>query len=53
VTPAEAHKARGALARRTRKAQGLPKAIRDPEAIRRVVALIVRDHRDHRDEGAA
>lgn len=40
-----------ALADRTRKAQGLPTTIRDPEAIRRVVALLVRDP-GRRDEPA-
>jgi hypothetical protein len=51
MTSTEARKAGEALARRTRQAQGLPKTIRDPEAIRAVVALLVRDHHDDRAEG--
>jgi len=31
------------LVRRSREAQGLPKTIRDPEAIRRVVTLLARE----------
>ena len=41
-----------ALARRTRKAQCLPKTIRDPEAIRAVVALLVRAYQGKQDEAA-
>jgi DNA-binding transcriptional MerR regulator len=48
---ADLRKAGEALARRTRQAQGLPKTIRDPEAIRRVGALLGRDHHDEPVDG--
>jgi hypothetical protein len=53
MTPGEARTAGAALARRTRKAQSLPKTIRDLEAIRRVVALLVRNHGDRTEGGGA
>ena len=48
MTAAEFRTAGQALARRSREAQGLPKTIRDPESIRRVVSLLVREL-DRRD----
>lgn len=41
MTPAEARKDGEELARRTRKAQGLPRRVRDRDVARRVVALLV------------
>jgi hypothetical protein len=53
MTPADIRKAGEALARRTRKAQSLPKTIRDPEAIRAVVTLLVRAYQGKRAEDGA
>jgi hypothetical protein len=53
VTPAEARNAAEELARRTRKAQSLPKTIRDPEAIRAVVTLLVGAYQGKRAEDGA
>jgi hypothetical protein len=53
MTAAEIRTAGEALARRTRKAQGLPKTIHDPEAIRRIVALLVSPIGDIRNEAQA
>ena len=40
MTAAEVRKVGEDLARRTRKAQGLPRTVRDPQAARKVAALL-------------
>ena len=42
MTPAEARKIGEALADRTRKAQGLPRRVRDREVAREVAALLLK-----------
>jgi hypothetical protein len=41
VSPAQASRTGAELAKRSRKAQGLPPTIREPEIVRQVVALLV------------
>lgn len=45
MTPAEAHRTGAELAKRSRKAQGFPPTIREPEIVRQVVALLVNGRR--------
>jgi hypothetical protein len=52
VNAAEARTAGEQLARRTRRAQELPRTVRDPGAVGRVVALLVRPDRSEFQDAA-